>query len=335
MQFAAVTRRCEISLQIDFEFGILGGVLLPRVPQFGADMTDPSNALPISRRAFLRNGTLCLAGTTLLGRAFAEESPDEKPLLRIGLATDMHYADRAPAGSRYYRETLRKFEQAAEQFHREKTDAMIELGDFIDAAESVDEEKGYLRTITKAFKQTPGEHHFVLGNHCVTTLTKAEFLEIVERPKTYYSFDMQGVHFIVLDACFRSDGEPYGRRNFTWTDPNIPAEELEWLRDDLKATDAPTFVFLHQRLDCGAPHAVKNCEEVRRVLETSGNVAAVLQGHSHKNDYRDINGIHYVTLAAMIEGSGEENNAYAVMDIHTDGVAAIRGFVKQTSSELG
>jgi len=49
--------------------------------------------------------------------------------------------------------------------------------------------------------------------------------------------------------------------------------------------------------------------EVRQILEDSGNVSAVFQGHSHQNDYRDINGIHYCTMRAVIEGSGAANNA--------------------------
>ena len=39
-----------------------------------------------------------------------------------------------------------------------------------------------------------------------------------------------GFHFVVLDSCFKSDGTPYGRRNFKWTDANVPESELRWLR---------------------------------------------------------------------------------------------------------
>src|SRR5262245_48118577 len=34
-----------------------------------------------------------------------------------------------------------------------------------------------------------------------------------------------GVHFVVLDACFRDDGKPYERKNSKWTDSNIPAAQ--------------------------------------------------------------------------------------------------------------
>jgi hypothetical protein len=57
----------------------------------------------------------------------------------------------------------------------------------------------------------------------VDTLHKDEFLGTVEQEKSYYSFDRGGFHFVVLDSCFRSDGQPHGRKNFQGTDANIPA----------------------------------------------------------------------------------------------------------------
>ena len=133
----------------------------------------------------------------------------------------------------------------------------------------------------------------------------------------------------MLDSCFRSDGQPYGRKNSEWTDANIPAHEVEWLRADLAGTSRPTIVFAHQRLDVGSPYGVKNAPEVRGLLESSGKVRAVFQGHSHKNDYHEIAGIHYVTLVAMVEGSGAENSGYASVDLGGDETIRVHGFRRQ------
>ena len=133
----------------------------------------------------------------------------------------------------------------------------------------------------------------------------------------------------MLDSCFRSDGTPYGRRNFQWTDPNIPAAEVDWLREDLKSAPGKTVVFAHQRLDVNNHYGVKNANEVRQVLEKSGKVRAVFQGHSHQNDHKEIAGIHYCTLVAMVEGSGAENSGYSTMNIRRDGTIQITGFRKQ------
>jgi hypothetical protein len=72
---------------------------------------------------------------------------------------------------------------------------------------------------------------------------------------------------------------------------------------------------------------------VRRILEQAGRVRAVFQGHSHQNDLQDIGGIHYCTLAAMIEGAGEQNNAFATLDLLPGGVIRVRGFVRQKAYE--
>ena len=283
--------------------------------------------LYLSRRVILRHGTLLLAAPAFNpSQCLSDELHAET---RVGMVTDLHYADKVAAGSRHYRETLPKLTEATLQFEKDKVDLVVELGDFIDAADSVDTELRYLKAVNDQFSKVSSDRHYVLGNHCVDTLTKEEFLDGVERPKSYYSFDRGQTHFVILDACFKSDGQPYGRRNFEWTDANIPPAELEWLKADLEATAKPVVVFTHQRLDVSNNHGVRNCPEVRHVLESSGKVLAVFQGHSHQNDLRDIAGIHYCTLVAMVEGSGAANNGFSVMTIFADGGIRVSGFRKQ------
>ena len=294
-------------------------------------MSAEREAKPIrlSRRAFLQGTTLLLAGGRLCPERLLAAAED-RPKVRLGLITDLHYADKESKGTRYYRETLRKLAEAGERFHQEKTDLIIALGDLVDAA-PLEEEKQYLGRIASEFSRLPGKHHFALGNHCVEILTKSEYLGIVGQERTYYSFDAAGYHFVILDACFRSDGEPYGQKNFKWTDANIPPAEMEWLRADLRQTPYKSLVFVHQPLDMAPPHGVTNGPEVRKLLEESGNVLGVLQGHYHKGGYQKVGGIHYCTLSAVIEGTGAENNAYAVLDILSGDSLRLTGFHKQTS----
>lgn len=293
---------------------------------------DTDQTTTLGRRAFLKNGTLLLAagnlGVLSSARLFGEETSDAADL-RVGLVTDLHYADKPPGGSRHYRETPKKLAEAVAQFSKDKPEFVVELGDFIDAADSVKTEQSYLKRINKDFTAICKKRHYVLGNHCVYTLTKEEFLDGVEQKRSYYSFDAGEFHFVILDSCFRGDGKPYGRKNFKWTDPNIPAAEVDWLRADLKKTSRKTIVFAHQRLDVSNHYGVKNGVEIRKIFEESGKVLAVFQGHSHKNEYTDISGIHYCTLTAMIEGSGAENNGYSTMDISPEGVIRITGHRKQ------
>ena len=222
-----------------------------------------SPAPPLGRRAFLRNGSLVLAAGSLVDFARADEA---KSAVRFGVVTDLHYADKPSAGTRHYRETLTKLGEAAKQFAKDKPAFVVELGDLIDAADTVATELAYLKAVNKEFSAIAKNRHHVLGNHCVDMLTKDEFLGGLERKEPHYSFDEGGIHFVVLDACFRADGKPYGRKNSKWNDANIPAAELDWLKEDLKKATGKVVVFAHQRLDVTNDYRIKNAPDVRKVF---------------------------------------------------------------------
>jgi alkaline phosphatase len=296
----------------------------------------------MDRRKLLKDGTLFLLGSSAFLRnhpagAVEEEiqASDQEAVLRLGLITDVHYADKAAAGTRHYRDSLSKMEKAVALFREQSIGTLIELGDFVDAAETPATEVAYLESIEKVFSLHCEDRHYVLGNHCVWTLTKQQFADHCgARSQSYYSFDRNGVHLVVLDACFRADGVSYGNRNYEWTDTEIPPVEREWLEEDLRETDLPTLVFVHQRLDTEGHYAVKSAPQVRDILQGSGKVLAVFQGHNHVNDHRLIGDIHYCTLAAAIEGPGPDNNAFGILEVLPGGHLRIKGFHNQESHEL-
>lgn len=293
-------------------------------------MAQDSHETRRARREFLAQGTVVLlaAGRQVKGAQSWAQEP-AKTRCRFAVLTDLHYADRPPAGNRYYRETIEKLREAVGHFQQQRPDFAVELGDLIDAADTPEEELQYLRTVNAVFTEAAAQRHYVLGNHCVYTLTKDEFLGEVGKKQAHYSFDCNGLHFVILDCCFRSDGEPYGRKNAEWTDSNLPADQLAWLEADLAKSDSPTIVFTHQRLDVSNNYGVRNCPQIRQVLEKSKRVLAVFQGHSHKNDYQKIGDIHYCTLVAMVEGTGKESSAYATVEVLADDTIVVHGQRKQ------
>ena len=86
-----------------------------------------------TRRSFLHDGSLLLLGAGLAASQWAALLADDaQRRVRIGMVTDLHYADKPPAGSRHYRETLTKIAEAGEQFQKDKPDFVVELGDLIE-----------------------------------------------------------------------------------------------------------------------------------------------------------------------------------------------------------
>lgn len=279
---------------------------------------------PLSRRTLL--------GASAIQSILHAQAP--QPAVRFGLVTDVHHADKPERGTRYYRESLQKLTEAVSRFRKFGVDFQIELGDLVDAAQDLDTERAWLRHAVSVLRQSGADTHCVLGNHCVQTLSKQQVLSELGRERSYYSFDRAGIHFVVLDACYRKDGVPYNAGNFDWKDTDIPAVEREWLRQDLAAAAGPAIVFAHQRLDVEDVHGVASAGQVRRILEESSRVSAVFQGHSHQNDHREISGIHYCTMRGLIEGSGVENNGYSIISVFADGRLRVEGFRTQRAYEL-
>ena len=135
-----------------------------------------------------------------------------------------------------------------------------------------------LKKVNLEFARFQGDRHYVLGNHDVWTLTKEQFLANCGREKEFYSFDRNGFHFVLLDACYRSDGVAYGKQNFRWNDADISAGATRLVEADLQRAGKPTVVFVHQRLDVRNEHGVKSAPAVRKILEESKNVLAVFKG---------------------------------------------------------
>lgn len=283
----------------------------------------------MNRRHFTLVSSLTLASGNVLKAAHAKQTE----VLSLGLLTDIHYADKNTLGTRAYRDSLLKGKDAAEFFKIKKAAAIICLGDLIDAAPSVNTEISYLTAICKVLNIAGVPRHHVLGNHCVATLKKEEFFKYAKSANTegHYSFDLKGTHFIVLDACYNSKMEPYGRNNFFWHDSNMTPQEIEWLKEDLAETKLPTVIFTHQRLDVDRPnkYAIKQSVEVRKILEESKKVRVVFQGHSHKNELAEVNEIPYCTLAAMVEGEGVESNSYSLLRFLSDGSIKLEGYHRQ------
>ena len=291
----------------------------------------------ICRRDFLKTSGAFLASGFLSSSLAAEaDAADSEVKLRFGIVTDTHYADTDPLGTRYYRESLGKLRECIDLMNEKKVKFLCELGDFKDQANPPKEESTlrFLREIEKVFREFRGPRYHVVGNHDLDSISKKQFLSVTRDETTYYSFDVAGFHLVVLDACYTSKGEDYDHGRFTWTDANIPPTQMDWLGDDLSKTDYPTIAFIHQNLDGKGSVFVKNAEDVRKILEDSGKVCAVFQGHHHPGSYRVVNGIHYYTLKAVVEGSGEKNNAYAVVEIHEGGDTTVTGYRKAVSKRL-
>ncbi len=157
----------------------------------------------------------------------------------------------------------------------------------------------------------------VIGNHELKYLDNEGnfyndykgYIENVHKPATapnskspyyWYSWDLNGYHFISLNTTANhrtelfSGGVPKHLFGGFYT---LSQEQIEWLKSDLKNTSVPTIVFCHIPLDdygLIGYDTITNQKEVRSILSESGNVIAVIQGHSHHPGAPNWNGYKWV-----------------------------------------
>lgn len=207
--------------------------------------------------------------------------------LKFGIVTDVH-KDLMPDAD----ERLDTFIQQA---IKRDVDFIIQMGDFC-FGES--KNKGFLNI----WEQYKGPKYHVLGNHDMDMDSKEEIMDFWGMPKTYYSYDKGGYHFVVLDANFLYQDNKfidYKNANF-YVDSSIRTfihdEQIEWFQADLESTRLPTIVFCHQSLW----HGVNNREKLQKIMESySDKVICSLNGHHHTDYHFKQQGVDYIGINSM------------------------------------
>lgn len=286
-----------------------------------------------NRRSFIKSSLITGVALTLpTTGAFAQS----QPIVTFGLIADTHVSDKPDdkdtvsekAGwDEYSTGSLRKIEDFAQRMNNQSVDFVTMLGDFIcnpkDKKAPYEERRkrslAFLEQAEERLARFEGPRYHVFGNHDTDQLSKEDVMKKtvntnIQTGKTYYSFDQNGIHFLVLDANFKTDGSPFSGRpgaagnGYTWADAYIPEKQLSWIQEDLEQTTLPTIVFTHQLLnplkdvdpDFEVELTVQNGDAVRTLFEKSGRVLAVFAGHYHSGGYQFLHGIHYVTLQGNV-----------------------------------
>jgi 3',5'-cyclic-AMP phosphodiesterase len=124
--------------------------------------------------------------------------------------------------------------------------------------------------------------------------------------RTYYSFDHKGWHFVVLDSIQPTEDRLWEAR--------VDDAQLRWLENDLNgvAPGTPIIVAVHvpvvtafatwaPDVDTARKYntlSVANAPQVVTLLD-SHNVVAVLQGHTHVNEFIELRNTKYITGGAV------------------------------------
>ena len=152
--------------------------------------------------------------------------------------------------------------------------------------------------------EKPGYH--VIGNHDCDMCSKDEVLRYYGVDYgPYYSFDMGGFHFVVLDPNhYRKDGKIISYCNGNYFDaegdlPYLPDEQLQWLQEDLANTPYPSVLFSHERLT--EDHcAIRNADALRKILlDAPHGVVLALNGHEHMDNVWKVDNTWFLNINSI------------------------------------
>lgn len=308
-----------------------------------------------------------------------------------GIITDVHYADIDSGSSRVYRDSIPKVQQACKDFTESNVDFMIELGDFKDTGckgdfaptpECISDTIGYLETIeATAAEIYKGPRFHVYGNHDVDILSQTNVSQALNDTGFpletgglgYYAWSFppapattQPLRFIVLNGDYTAQDEPWNdlehpnNPNMTWDNPNLPSNQMIWLKaqlDTAETANQHVVIFVHYRLDgmdggpvgtgLGPPLDPKhrnyindcsldNSKDVRDLLEAKpGLVLATFSGHDHTPmppwTKETVDTPLYFTHAALVEGAWP-SNAYSKVSILSNCSIVVDGIGNLTTS---
>lgn len=215
--------------------------------------------------------------------------------LRAAILTDVHYGFdiKDKLGSKAPR-LMRHFAKAVGKF---APDLIVDIGDRV-SARSEESDRDYMQRYRAHFNEIAAPLESVLGNHDIRHLSRAENEKIMGNPSSSYTKDVGGYHLVFWNPRIRVDESGIA----------LEKADMDWLKNDLAATDKRVILFSHVPLDNLDGEETAQVtkyffwtqgEQVRKILEDAGNVALCLHGHRHANRHREINGIHYVTQQSL------------------------------------
>ncbi len=271
----------------------------------------------------------------------------DEPIISFGLIADVQYCNCDKTGSRYYRNSLPKLEEAIGGLNAADLDFIINLGDLIDRDfKSFEPVLNILKNSRHRIYHLHGNHDYNVRNGY-----KKKICDLLTGKDSYYSFSRYGFRFIALNSCEISTYSGSRRSAVVARDmitrlsnkgyPNafewnggMSEDQIEWLRSELEnasINNEYVLVFSHHTVEPAGTHNIYNREEILELISAYDNIIAWFCGHDHSGGYGNFNRTHFVILHGMVETA--ESNAWAIVEIY-DNKLWIKGRGREKSQIL-
>jgi manganese-dependent ADP-ribose/CDP-alcohol diphosphatase len=257
----------------------------------------------------------------------------QSPTLKIGLMADIQYCDCETAGTRHYRLSLEKTEEAVNVLLKEKVDFTVVLGDMIDRdLNSFGPVYEKLEPLQPNVVMVPGNHDFAIGEGKEADRTRRAFMRRSPEVRIH-----ENVRMLFLNGMRNSImGWPEGSReharglaiytalkvsgapNAQEWNGGLGERQLNWIRKQLKQANRRNqslILFCHLPALPGDPHSLWDTPLLLEILEESNRQVLYFCGHKHSGGDDQAGNCRIINLKGMVEGTG---NAFSVLEIDRD-----------------
>lgn len=237
-----------------------------------------------------------------------------------------------------YRQSPRKLQEIITEFNNHELAFSVHLGDFIDR------DLGEIKELQAITSQAKAPLWHVLGNHdFLHNEGKLDaILSAFEMPSKYYSKQIEGFRFIILDTndlgmieypkdspewCkgqalyeqVKSTGVPNA---YPWNGA-VGDEQMAWLQKELeisKTKNQKVLLFSHHPVFPPNSHNALNDTAILELIDRFDNVIGYMNGHNHLGNYGERNGVPYLTVNGIIEG---DDNAFGIVHVFEDSIEVV------------
>lgn len=264
--------------------------------------------------------------------------------VRFGVIADVQYSNKPARGLRHYSASKEKLKVSLTHLKQLQPQWVLSLGDLID-----DKYESFT-PLLKICKNSELQVKHLLGNHDydIKDKYKPQVPELLQMPARYYSWTEKGWRFIILDGNELSTyahpkGSPGHKRSMAYYNSRKPKppvwnggidkKQITWLRAELaiaEKKDENVILLCHFPIFPVDAHNLWNDKEMLKLIDEYSCVKAWFNGHNHKGNYAERNGVHYITFHGMVD---HKTNAYALVEVDQEKIR-ISGFGREPQREL-
>lgn len=258
---------------------------------------------------------------------------------KMVIFSDLHYAPEIPVNNgsiiemKLIQYSLPILEKLTNEINDNiKPDLVLNLGDLVEDFNDHDKDIINLKYIWKELRKINTPFYSLIGNHDLRSMSSREEVEnIMEYEHSTFSFDKNGIHFVLLGTDVNNEiGNESGG---IFKTQFISNEDIEWLKKDLEENKLPVMVFSHFGIaedkmqgnwwfEKNPEHALLgNRKELKEILKKENKLLAVFSGHQHwtkKTVEEDISYYVVGSLTENINKDGIPDGVYYIVEY--DGV---------------